>query len=121
MSKSRHISHRTILRQVESLSLVSGAVCVGQSGPEELQESVPAAYRTTTSQGGTKCTPETLTSKAGANYSSTVREREQTCTTCRDYVLNRNGDRFSACSVVEGYIEQSVWRTLYALYRETPA
>ncbi|EJN56999.1 hypothetical protein HSB1_48160 [Halogranum salarium B-1] len=37
------------------------------------------------------------------------------------YVLNRNSDRFSACSVAEGYIEQGVRRTLYAPYRETPA
>jgi hypothetical protein len=121
MSESRRISRRTILRQIGSLSLVGGAGCVGTSGPEERQGPVPTAYRTATSQGGSKRTPDALTSKGGANYSSAAGEREQTCATCRYYVPDKNGDGLGACSVVEGYIEPGAWCTLYAPYRETPA
>ena len=67
MDETRHISRRTGLRQVGSLSLVGSAGCVGASGPKELQGPVPTAYRTATSQGGTKRDPDALTSKGGAN------------------------------------------------------
>ena len=72
-------------------------------------------------KGETKRAPDTLTSKGSANYSSAVDEREQTYTTCRYYIPDKNCDGLGACSVVKGYIELGAWCTLYAPYQETPA
>jgi hypothetical protein len=121
MGETRRTSRRSILRQVGSLSLVGVAGCIGAAGPKELEGPVPAAYRTATSQGGTKRDPGTLTSKGGANYSSAVGERKQTCATCRYYIPDRNGDGLGACSVVEGYTEPDAWCAIYAPYKETSA
>lgn len=121
MSGNRRASRRSILRQVGDLSLVGVAGCIGAAGLKELQGPVPAVYRTATSQGGTKRNPDALTSKGGANYSSAVGEREQTCAICRYYISDRNGDGLGACSVVEGNIEPDAWCTLYAPSREPTA
>lgn len=118
MSEDRRISRRSILRQVGSLSLIGIVGCVGAPGPKRLQGPVPSAYRTAISQGGTNRNPDALASKGGANYSSPVDERAQTCANCRYYISDRDGDGLGACSVVEGYIEPGAWCTLYAPYRE---
>ena len=118
MNERQRTSRRSLLRSVGSLSLVGIAGCVGASGPEKLQGPVPAAYRTATSQGGSKRDTDTLNSKGNANYASDVSQREQTCANCRYYIPDENDDGLGACSIVEGYIEPDAWCTLYAPYRE---
>ena len=117
MSDQTGPSRRAMIHLLGTATLTSLVGCLGDSQNNESTGSVPKAYRTATSLGGMKRSPNSLTSKSGANYQSES-PNNQKCATCRYYIPDKNGDARGACTLVKGTIKPEAWCTLYAPYRK---
>lgn len=130
-------SRRRFLRTVAATSLVGTvgvAGCLGNGGSgtegengEELPEGVseeqfregpvPEAYRTATSIGGERRDPNQLVAKSAVNFGEADEVAEapegQTCANCHEFVADKNGDGYGACTRVEGYIGGEDWCALW--------
>lgn len=78
------------------------------TGSADLSGPVPSAYRTATSQGGTKRNPDSLQSKRAVKYQSHPKDGQR-CSDCMFYISDKNDDGLGACSVVEGLIQPRGW------------
>ena len=128
-------SRRRFLRTVAVTSLVGtvgvagclGAPTADGENGEELPEGVseeqfregpvPEAYRTATSIGGERRDPNQLVAKSAVNFGEADEVAEapegQTCANCHEFVADKNGDGYGACTRVEGYIGAEDWCELW--------
>lgn len=79
-------------------------------------DSVPAAYETATSLGGTQRNPESLSSKSAVNYQEQPNDGQQ-CSDCQFYIEDKNGDGLGACAIVAGTIDPEGYCVSYAEYQ----
>jgi len=95
----------------------------GVSAEEFETGPVPEPYRTATSQGDETRDPDTLVSKADAQFQEAEEAVEEglaqegnNCGNCADFIPDQNGDEFGACAEVEGYIDEADWCALWEEY-----
>jgi hypothetical protein len=79
-------------------------------------DTVPAAYETATSLGGTQRNPDSLSSKSAVNYQEQPKNGQQ-CSNCQFYVEDKNGDGMGACAIVAGTIDPEGYCVSYAEYQ----
>jgi hypothetical protein len=128
-------SRRRFLRTATATTLVGTvgiAGCLGApttegENGEELPEGVserqfregpvPEVYRTATSIGGERRDPNQLVAKSAVNFGKADDVAEapegQTCANCHEFITDKNGDGYGACTRVEGYIGGEDWCALW--------
>ena len=92
----------------------------GVSAEEFEAGPVPPEYRTAAALGGEARDPSSLLAKADVGFAEYEEAEENPahrpgtcCANCDEYVVDRNGDTFGACTRVAGYVDGADWCTVY--------
>lgn len=92
----------------------------GVSAEEFERGPVPDVYMSAMSLGGEQRNPDELETKADVRFSEYEEAQENDahqpgtcCANCADYIVDKNGDTFGACSEVEGYVDGEDWCVIY--------
>jgi hypothetical protein len=92
----------------------------GMSEDELATAEVPEEYRTASSQAGEERDPENLQTQEEVSLMESIEAIAdgttppgQSCGNCADYIPDKNGDSWGACSAVEGYVAAEDWCTAY--------
>ncbi|MFB6188301.1 MAG: high-potential iron-sulfur protein [Halapricum sp.] len=80
-------------------------------------DSVPDAYRTATSLGGSERDPDALSSKRAVGYRDHPQGDLQ-CSNCQYYIEDKNGDGMGACALVAGTIDPEGYCATYVRYED---
>jgi hypothetical protein len=122
-------SRRRFLAATGSATVVGLSGCLGGDGEGEAEEElpegvsteefqrgpVPEAYRSARSQGGESRDPNQLVAKSAVTFgeASEVGPGGETCENCHEFIPDKNGDGYGACTRVEGYIGAEDWCDLW--------
>jgi len=86
---------------------------------------VPEPYRTALSQAGERRDREQLARKEDVSFQEAEAAVEagsaepgQDCGNCAEYIPDKNGDGFGACTKVEGYVDPADWCVLWESIEE---
>ncbi|WP_193310006.1 high-potential iron-sulfur protein [Halorubrum halophilum] len=84
------------------------------------QGPVPEMYATATSLGNEQRDPDDLFAKADVGFTeyddagdASGFQPGHCCANCADFIPDKNGDAFGACTEVEGYIDGADWCSVY--------
>ena len=97
----------------------------GVSMEEFVRGPVPEVYRTALSQADERRDPDDLRTKEAVRFAeaedSEFAGPGQSCENCAEYIPDKNGDGFGACTKVEGYVGPEDWCTIWESIEEHEA
>ena len=92
----------------------------GLTADELATAEVPEAYRTAASQADEARTPDDLFTQTQVMLTESVEAIAegsaapgQSCGNCAEFIPDKNGDTWSACAAVEGYVAAEDWCTVW--------